>query len=240
MIAAFGGCVTLISTRDNDSSTMTDILLIRHGETAWNRLRRMQGHIDIALNDAGQRQARSLGRALQGERPAAIYASDLRRARDTAEAVAGPHHMTVQIDMALRERCYGAFEGLMYDEISRQYPEAFALWQSRDPYARFPAGEREAETLEEFHQRSVEIVTRLAQRHAGQRIVVVTHGGVLDCLYRAAHDLPITSPRDFAILNAAINHLHWDGKTFHVLRWADAAHLDADGLDEIDRSHPAA
>ena len=219
---------------------MTDILLIRHGETAWNRMRRMQGHIDIGLNDAGQRQARSLARALQSERPAAIYASDLQRARDTAQAVADIHQLTVHIDIALRERCYGAFEGLMYDEISYHHPEAFALWQSRDPQARFPAGEREAETLEEFHQRSVDVITRIAQQHPDQRIVIVTHGGVLDCLYRAAHDLPMTSPRDFAILNAAINRLHWDGHKFRVLQWGDAAHIEADGLDEIDRSHPAA
>ena len=219
---------------------MTDILLIRHGETAWNRMRRMQGHIDIGLNDEGQRQARSLARALQSERPAAIYASDLQRARDTAQAVADMHQLPVHIDSALRERCYGAFEGLMYDEISLQHPEAFALWQSRDPKARFPAGERAAETLEEFHQRSVDVITRIAQQHPDQRIVIVTHGGVLECLYRAAHDLPMTSPRDFAILNAAINRLHWDGHKFRVLQWGDAAHIEADGLDEIDRSHPAA
>ena len=219
---------------------MTDILLIRHGETAWNRMRRMQGHIDIGLNDEGQRQARSLARALQSEPPAAIYASDLQRARNTAQAVADIHRLPVHIDSALRERCYGAFEGLMYDEISLQHPEAFALWQSRDPQARFPAGEREAETLEEFHQRSVDVVTRIAQQHPDQRIVIVTHGGVLDCLYRAAHDLSITSPRDFAILNAAINRLQWDGHKFRVQQWADATHLEADGLDEIDRSHPAA
>ena len=219
---------------------MTAIRLIRHGETAWNRMRRMQGHIDIGLNDEGQRQARSLARALQSERLAAIYASDLQRARNTAQAVADMHQLPVHIDIALRERCYGAFEGLMYDEISLQHPEAFALWQSRDPQARFPAGEREAETLEEFHQRSVDVITRIAQQHPDQRIVIVTHGGVLDCLYRAAHDLPMTSPRDFAILNAAINRLHWDGHKFRVLQWGDAAHIEADGLDEIDRSHPAA
>jgi probable phosphoglycerate mutase len=203
-------------------------------------MRRMQGHIDIGLNDAGQRQAQSLARALQSERPSAIYASDLQRARNTAQAVADIHQLPVHIDIALRERCYGAFEGLMYDEISLQHPEAFALWQSRDPQARFPAGEREAETLEEFHQRSVNVITRIAQQHPDQRIVIVTHGGVLDCLYRAAHDLPMTSPRDFAILNAAINRLHWDGHQFRVLQWGDAAHIEADGLDEIDRSHPAA
>jgi len=86
----------------------------------------------------------------------------------------------------------------------------------------------------------VDVVTRIAREHPEQRIVIVTHGGVLDCLYRAAHDLPITSPRNFSILNAAINRLHWDGQKFRVLQWGDAAHIEADGLDEIDRTHPAA
>ena len=218
-----------------------EILLIRHGETAWNRVRRMQGHIDIPLNEEGRQQARALGAALASERPQAIYASDLQRARETAQAVADAHHMTVQIEPALRERCYGAFEGLMYDEIAEHHPQAFKQWRARDPHGRFPAGEREAETLHEFHQRSVEAVKTIALRHPGaDRLVVVTHGGVLDCLYRAATGMAIEAERDFGIVNAAINRLRWDGERFLLLQWADATHLEAAGLDEIDRSHPAA
>lgn len=217
-----------------------EILLIRHGETAWNRVRRMQGHIDIPLNEEGQRQARALGAALASERPVAIYASDLQRARHTAQPVATAHDLPVMLDPALRERCYGAFEGLMYEEIGARHPEAFAQWRARDPHARFPAGERQAETLHEFHRRSVDAVTLLAMRHAGGKLVIVTHGGVLDCLYREATGMTIEAERDFGIVNAAINRLHWDGRRFTLLSWADARHLEAAGLDEIDRSHPAA
>lgn len=218
-----------------------EILLIRHGETAWNRARRMQGQIDIPLSEAGQRQAQALGTALAAaERPVAIYASDLQRARHTAQPVATAHAMPLALDAGLRERCYGAFEGLLYEEISERYPQAFADWRARIPHARFPAGEREAETLQEFHQRSVDAVTRIVQRHAGGPLIIVTHGGVLDCLYREATDMPIEAERDFGIVNAAINRLRWDGRRFSLLQWADAAHLEAAGLDEIDRSHPAA
>lgn len=220
-----------------------EILLIRHGETAWNRVRRLQGHIDIPLNDAGLRQANALGAALSSELPVAIYSSDLQRARATAQPVADAHDMTVLHEPALRERCYGGFEGLMYDELAARYPEAFAQWRTRDLHARFPAGEREAETLMEFHQRSVDIVTTLSQRHQDckeGKLVIVTHGGVLDCLYREAMQMPVDTARDFGIVNAAINRLRWDGKRFHLLQWADAAHLEAAGLDEIDRTHPAA
>lgn len=109
---------------------MTEILLIRHGETDWNRVRRMQGHIDIGLNSHGRLQAQALAKALVAEPPAAIYASDLQRARDTAQAVADIHGMSVHIEVALRERCYGAFEGLRYDDISQHFPEAFAQWRA--------------------------------------------------------------------------------------------------------------
>ncbi len=220
-----------------------EVLLIRHGETAWNRVRRMQGHIDIPLNDEGQRQARALGTALSVERPAAIYSSDLQRARATAQPVADAHGMTVRHDPALRERCYGGFEGMMYEELAERFPQAFAQWRARDLHARFPAGEREAETLMEFHQRSVNAVTELVRRHQDceeGKLVIVTHGGVLDCLYREATELAVDAARNFGIVNAAINRLRWNGQRFSLLQWADAAHLEAAGLDEIDRSHPAA
>ncbi len=217
-----------------------EILLIRHGETAWNRARRMQGHIDIPLSEEGQRQACALGTALASERPVAVYASDLQRARHTAQPVATVHDLPLNLDPALRERCYGAFEGMLYDEIGARYPEAFARWRARDPHARYPAGEREAETLHEFHQRSVDAVTRIARQHVAGKLVIVTHGGVLDCLYREATGMSIEAERNFGIVNAAINRLHWDGNRFSLLQWADARHLEVAGLDEIDRSHPAA
>ena len=217
-----------------------EILLIRHGETAWNRERRMQGHIDTPLNDEGLRQARALGAALTREKPDVIYSSDLQRARTTAQAVADAHDMNVQLDADLRERCYGAFEGLMYEEITARYPREFAAWHARDLHMRFPAGDREAETLDEFHQRSVNALERIARRHQAGRIVVVSHGGVLDCVYRAATGMPVTAPRDFETINAAVNRLHWDGQRFSIVQWADISHLESAGLDEIDRTHPAA
>jgi len=217
-----------------------EILLVRHGETDWNRARRMQGHIDIPLNVEGLRQARALGAALASEKLDVIYASDLQRARVTAQAVADVHQMPVVIDEQLRERCYGVFEGLMYKEVAQQFPQEFALWQARDLHARFPAGEREAETLHNFHQRSVNAVTNIVKNHPAQRMLILTHGGVLDCLYREATGMPVDAKREFGIINAAINRLQWDGKKFTILQWADAAHLERDGLDEIDRTHPAA
>ncbi len=219
---------------------MIDLLLIRHGETAWNRERRMQGHIDIPLSEAGLRQAQALGRALASERPLAIYSSDLGRARATAQPAADAHNLPVILRASLRERCYGAFEGLLYDEISQRYPQAFAAWRARELHARFPSGERDAETQQEFHDRAVAAVTDIVSTHPAGKLVVVTHGGVLDCLYREASGMRIEAERNFGIVNAAINRLQWDGHRFHIVQWSDASHLEAAGLDEIDRSHPAA
>lgn len=211
---------------------MTEIFLIRHGETAWNAERRLQGHLDIPLNEEGERQAAALARALAGETVDMIVSSDLSRAASTARAVAELQGLPVHTDASLRERCFGAFEGLLYDELESHFPEAYAQWRVRDPHARYPDGERRAETFAEFAQRAVDAVTRIAEMHRGKRIVIVSHGGVLDAVYRAAHGMDITAPRDFDVLNASINRVLWDGETLKVLRWSDNAHLAA-ALDEL-------
>src|SRR5205085_1137604 len=100
----------------------TNILLIRHGETAWNAERRLQGHLDIALNHEGERQAALLGAALADEALDVIVASDLMRARQTAEALSRAHGLPVHTERALRERCYGGFEGMLYAEIAQRFP----------------------------------------------------------------------------------------------------------------------
>jgi probable phosphoglycerate mutase len=216
-------------------------LLIRHGETDWNVDKRLQGHIDIGLNAEGQRQAAALGQVLGDEPLDAIYASDLQRARDTAQAVASVQGRSVHIDAALRERCYGGFEGLQHHEIEQRYPQDFAAWKARELDARYPAGERIAETMREFSERAVGAVTRLihaeCQHQAGGRrkIAIVTHGGVLECIYRWATQSDIEQARDFDIFNASINRLQWDGERLHVRQWADIAHLTPQVLDEVDR-----
>jgi len=217
---------------------MTELLLIRHGETAWNAIRRLQGHLDIPLNAEGQRQAAALGRALQHERLDAIISSDLQRARQTAQAIAAPRGMTVQPERGLRERCYGAFEGMLYAEIGQRYPQAHAAWQARDADARFPPGVHVAETLREFYARTVGTITRLLADGGYRKVALVAHGGVLECAYRAAQGLDFAQRRDFDIFNASINRFAWDGSKLRLLQWGEVAHLhalDAAALDEVDR-----
>src|SRR5471032_461770 len=153
----------------------TTILLMRHGETAWNAERRLQGHIDIALNPAGLAQAAALGQALVDQPLAAVIASDLSRAQQTAQAIAGLQNLPVQTDVQLRERCYGAFEGLLYAEIAERYPHEYVQWQSRQIDAVMPSGERQAESFRQFYARSTGVIAEWASRYAGQTIAIVAH-----------------------------------------------------------------
>lgn len=212
---------------------MTSILLIRHGETAWNAVRRLQGHIDIPLNEAGARQAEALARALAGEQLDAIISSDLERAVQTAQAVARQHPgVPLHSDPGLRERGYGAFEGLLYTEIAERYPLEFAEWQARDVDAVMPAGERLAESFRAFYQRCLDGIARWAERYPQQRIVIVAHGGVLECAYRAARGLSLEGPRDFQIKNASINRFVHRNGSLSLEQWGDTAHLNL-ALDDV-------
>ena len=222
--------------------TSTEILLIRHGETAWNAGKRLQGHWDIALNAQGQMQADALGHALRAEPLAAIISSDLQRAQQTAQALAARQTQAgaqkVVSDAGLRERCYGAFEGLYYSDISQRYPAAFAAWQERDIDAIFPPGERAGESFRNFYARSVTAILHWARQYPGQKIALVAHGGVLECAYRAALGLPLSTPRDFPVLNASINRLRLDGDVLQLISWGEVAHLDHMALDEVDQRVP--
>jgi len=212
----------------------TTILLIRHGETSWNAVRRLQGHTDIPLNDEGARQANALAQALAAEQVDVLVSSDLQRAMQTAQAVADQYDgLDVQTDDQLRERCYGVFEGMLYADIEQQYPAEYALWQARDIDAVMPAGEREAESFRQFYQRSTDGIAEWAQRHPGRTIAIVAHGGVLECAYRAAVGMSLDSPRDFQVKNASINRFTWTDGKLALTSWGEVDHLSLAAMDDI-------
>ncbi|RZT43116.1 histidine phosphatase family protein [Cupriavidus agavae] len=212
----------------------THLIVIRHGETAWNRERRLQGQVDIPLNDTGRAQAEALAGALAGEPIDAVYSSDLGRAMETAAPLARRLGLAVRPEPRLRERCYGDLQTMTYAEVAEKRPEDFANWQARVPdYA--PAG---GESLRAFHERAVEIALALSRRHPGERIALVAHGGVLDCLYREATGMTLEAPREHELLNASINRLRCDTAALTLLQWADIGHLESLTLDEVDRRVP--
>lgn len=206
--------------------TATTLWLIRHGETAWNAIGRMQGHTDIPLNETGLEQAGMLARQLvadhKKEHFSSLYVSDLGRARQTAQPTSHALGMPMQLDPTLRERNYGIFEGLTREEIAEKYPEGFAHIKARTPDYQIPDGE----SIEQFYARTLEVLSRLAQQHPGEQILVVAHGGILDCAYRAATDIGLIAARGHALMNASINRVSYADGQFKLLGWGDVAHLD--------------
>ncbi|NBT56848.1 MAG: histidine phosphatase family protein [Betaproteobacteria bacterium] len=160
----------------------TRIIAVRHGETAWNVATRIQGQLDIGLNARGRWQAAQVAQALRGELLQAVYASDLARAWDTAQAIAQASAVGLTAHTGLRERGFGEFEGLTHADIEARWPEHALRWRQRDPHWAPPNGE----SLAELRDRIRHTVDELASAHVGQQIVLVAHGGVLDALYRTA------------------------------------------------------
>lgn len=208
----------------------TRLIVLRHGETAWNKDTRIQGHTDIDLNDTGRWQASQLGNALADDPLAAVYASDLRRAFETAQAVAQAQGLQAVPHTGLRERCFGQLEGLTWAEIETQHPEDAVAWRTRVP-SWAPSG---GESLVVLRERVLGVLNTLAQRHMGEQIALVAHGGVLDVIYRAATGLELQAPRSWLLKNAAINRLLWTPESLTLVGWGDVGHLEnqSAALDE--------
>jgi 2,3-bisphosphoglycerate-dependent phosphoglycerate mutase len=207
---------------------ITRITAIRHGETAWNVDTRIQGQLDISLNDIGLWQAEQASKALAQEQIDTIVSSDLSRAYQTALAVAQQHGLTVQVDRGLREREFGIFQGKTFAEIEALWPEQALAWRKRVPDFSPEGG---GESLLVFRDRVRHCVQGLMAQYAGQHVVIVSHGGVMDVLYREATALDLQAPRSWTLGNAAINRLLWNGEHLSLVGWADSSHL-SQGLDE--------
>lgn len=210
------------------SPDVTRVVAIRHGETAWNVDTRIQGQLDIELNDTGRDQARRLARVLAAEDLQAVYSSDLQRALQTARVLAERAGVPLQADASLRERGFGAFEGLTWSEIEQRHPEESRRWRQREAGFAPPGGE----TLAAFYARAVEAIAAIAARHRGQHIALVTHGGVLDALYRAAARIALDAPRTWQLGNAGINRVLHGEHGFTLVGWGDVLHLEGDTLEE--------
>jgi probable phosphoglycerate mutase len=206
---------------------MTELILIRHGETDWNRQLRFQGHVDVPLNATGHEQARRLAQRLAADRLTVdhLVCSDLIRTRQTAapslQVVLPGLQIDELTDRGLREQSFGIVDGLRVDDVKTEHADAWAQWLRFDADYGMPGGE----TTRQFHTRVMDAVRRIAQRHAGQKVMVVTHGGVLDMIWRTARGTGLDGPRQSDIPNAALNRVRVSGEGVEVLDWADVRHL---------------
>lgn len=199
----------------------TRICFIRHGETDWNVEKRIQGHADIPLNATGRAQALAMAFSAAHARFDALYSSDLARALETAQALAQREALEIKPLPELRERHYGLFQGLTAAEGEARHPQAHAHYLARDLDYDFETGE----SLRDFAQRVEQAVHWLMQHHPGQTVAAVTHGGVLDILYRRATGRPLHTPRDFGIPNCSLNWFHFDAQGWHLESWGDRHYL---------------
>lgn len=201
--------------------SVTELVLVRHGETDWNAQGRIQGQLDIPLNATGLAQAAALGARLAEQHFDAIYVSDLERALQTARPVAQLGRREIRREPRLRERHFGALQGLTAEEAQRQQPLVWQDYKVRRLEADLGGGE----SLQQFSRRVVEWVGRMLEAHAGGKVLLVSHGGVLDMAYRHATGMPLHVPRDFPIYNASVNILLRNGARWEIAAWGDISHL---------------
>jgi alpha-ribazole phosphatase len=200
------------------------LILVRHGETAWNEARRFQGHTDTPLNRTGQRQAAAVARVLRCDTVHAIIASDLLRAQETARTIADPLTLTVTPDPRWREMAFGDWEGLTYDALQQRHPKRLAAWHG-DPLQVAPPN---GETLTHLANRVRLAWHDLKAAYAGQTVVLIAHGGPLRILLCLTLGLPPEAHWQFAIDPASLSELSVYSQGTMLIRLNDTAHMRTD------------
>ena len=208
----------------------TQIIIVRHGQTQWNTRKIRQGHLDSELTDKGVAQARALGQRLARESFTALYSSDLGRALHTARMIAAVTGHEIVTDERLRERHLGVFQGLSGDEIKDKHPEEYRLHRTLGPEYVIPGGE----SVRQQVARNVDCLDEIALKHPGEKVVVVTHGGVVSGLFRHALDIPLDAPRRFEFVNAGLNVFAYEEGHWILRTWGDVSHLDPGAATEGD------
>jgi probable phosphoglycerate mutase len=200
----------------------TEVILIRHGETRWNREGRWQGHADSPLTESGLVQAKALARRLSSMDFSALYSSDLGRAQDTASIIARETGHEILFDSRLRERNVGIFQGLTLLEMKDQFPDVFQRYLNHDSEYVIPEGE----SMNQRFAINIQCVNELAEKHRGQSVVVVTHGGVLNSMFRYVLKLPPEANRRYKIKNTSINSFVHGENGWVLQTWGDVSHVN--------------
>jgi probable phosphoglycerate mutase len=207
----------------------TNLLIIRHGETLWNVQERYQGHGDSSLTETGRNQVAALARRLKEIRFKTLISSDLGRTRETAAIISDCTGHAVETDSRLRERNYGVLEGLTVPEIQAEYAEVLERLNTGDPDYIVPGGESQRQ----HYRRNVAFIEDLLAERSGAEVAIVTHGGVLDSIFRYVARLALDHPRCFVTKNASlsvISHGNFYGAVQWVIgTWGDVAHLNGIG-----------
>jgi len=210
----------------------TRFCLVRHGETDWNAERRLQGHTDIDLNPRGIAQAAQMAKAIKAIdlQFDVLYTSDLQRAAKTANAIETLFNTKAIVDHDLRERHLGVLQGVSTAEAPQFDAELWKSHLSRDINEELRGGE----SIAQFAQRIHQALEKIRQQHLGKTVLLVSHGGALDMMYRLASKQALDAEKAVSVPNASLNWISHDGQSWRVDRWADTSHLDSLALDNLD------
>ena len=207
---------------------MTEITLIRHGETEWNLSGRWQGHADSALSPRGVAQAEARAGRIAKEEIDFVYVSDLERAQHTARLAGSEANWSFSLMPELRERDLGVLEGLTTDEMLVKQPDVYQSFLEDGPEYQPPGGE----SFLQFSDRCTSAIENLALLHPNKKIAVVTHGGVLGVIFRYVLKIPLSASRNFVLLNCSLNRIQKHGESWSLVSWGDVAHLQ--GMPTLD------
>jgi len=212
--------------------TTTRFCLVRHGETDWNVARRLQGHTDIDLNTHGVKQVLQMAKALKeiNLQFDVLYTSDLIRAVKTAKAIEEIFGVNAITAEALRERHLGALQGLTIIDAPNLEPELWNIHLSRNIEHDLRGGE----SIKRFAERIHGGLETIRMQHLGKTILLVSHGGAIEMMYRLASNQALEAERTVSVPNASLNWISHDGSSWKVDRWADTSHLASLALDNVD------
>ncbi len=200
------------------------IYLVRHGETEWNTTMRYQGHTDIPLSDKGRLQAELLGKRLAAEKFGSFFASDLKRAHETAEIISHFHGLEIKTLPALRELNFGLWEGLSAKEINESFPIEIKQWWDKPLLTRIPGGE----TLNEMTNRTVAAVKQIVELNSGDNIVIVSHGGVIRSIVGTVLGMDLNKYWRLRLDNACLNIIDFpEWEKGILMLFNDCSHLKA-------------
>lgn len=206
----------------------TELIIVRHAKSIWNAERRLQGIMDIDLHPIGYQQAEALAERLATEHFHAIYSSDLKRAYQTAECIARKTGHQIITHEGLRERNFGILQGLTGQEIAERYPQDWERFRRWDPDYVVPEGV----SLREFYESGIDCFENIAQLHPDERLVIVTHGGLLNGLLRHTLGIPLSAPTKFRRVNTAINVFCFEDSSWYLHTWGNVDHLQHLHCDE--------
>jgi broad specificity phosphatase PhoE len=207
---------------EETSEFMTKFIMVRHGQTEWNRVERFRGRVDVPLNEVGLAQAEATGRRVAEEwQPAAVYSSPLSRAVKTAEAIARHFNLAIQIHPGLIDLDFGQWQGFTPEEVRERWPELAHAWYTTPNVVQFPDGEN----LDVVRERAMPTVRELSSLHSDQTIVLAAHTDINRIILLGILGLGNERLWRLRQENCAINVFEYDDGEYTLTSLNDTNHL---------------